>query len=85
MAGKTIKIDYKTFAKMKWNKNNMFPDETAGQEAMDILAKYIMEQDNISYLVSYSANAGEVNTEVVRDILYRLRKKTFLEKLIDLF
>ena len=26
---------------------DMFPDETEGHEAMDILAKYIMEQDNI--------------------------------------
>lgn len=85
MVSKTIKIDYKTFTKMKWNKNNMFPDETEGQEAMNILAKYIMEQDNMSYLVNYPANTGEVNTEVVKDILYRLRKKTFLEKLIDLF
>lgn len=48
MVCKTIKIDYKTFTKMKQNKNNMFPDETDGQEAMDILAKYIMKQDKIS-------------------------------------
>lgn len=77
MVDKTIKIDYKTFTKMKWNKNNMFSDETEGQEAMGILAKYIMEQDNMSYLVNYPANTGEVNTEVVKDILYRLRKNIF--------
>lgn len=47
MASKTIKIDYKTFTKMKWNKNNMFSDGTDGQEVIGILAKYIMEQDNI--------------------------------------
>lgn len=77
MACKKIKIDYKTFTKMKWNKNNMFSDGTDGQEVMGILAKYIMGQDNMSYLVNYPANTGEVNTEVVKDILYRLRKNIF--------
>ena len=36
-------MNYKEFVKTKWNKDNLFPDCTSGQEAMDILADYIME------------------------------------------
>ena len=71
--------------KIKWNKDNMFPDETDSQEAIDILADYITEYNGWSYLVEYPANSGQVNTEIVEHILYKLRKKTFLERLKDLF
>ena len=78
-------MNYKGFVKTKWNKDNLFPDCTSGQEAMDILADYIMECNDWSYLVEYSACTGQVNTEVVGYILYALRKKTFWEKIKDLF
>ena len=78
-------MNYKEFAKTKWNKDNIFPDCTEGQEAMNILAEYIMECNDWSYLVEYSACTGQVNTEVVGYILYALRKKTFWEKIKDLF
>lgn len=78
-------MNYKEFAKLKWERNNLFPKGTSGQEAMDILADYLMEYHDWPYLVEYSACTGQVNTEVVGYILYALRKKTFWEKIKDLF
>ena len=65
-------MNYKEFVKTKWNKDNIFPDCTEGQEAMNILAEYIMECNDWSYLVEYSACTEQVNTEVVGYILYNL-------------
>ena len=78
-------MDYKKFAKSKWNRDNLFPDGTEGQEAMDILADYLMEYHDWPYLVEYPASTTQINTEVVENILFLLRKKTFCEKLKELF
>jgi hypothetical protein len=78
-------MNYKEFNNLKWHKDNMFPDGTSGQEAMNILACYIMEYNDWPYLVEYPASAEQVNTEVLEYILYKLRKRTFWEKLKDLF
>ena len=77
-------MNYKEFAKLKWDKYNLFPKGTSGQEAMDILADYLMEYNDWPYLVEYSAHTTQVNTEVVENILYLLRKKTFWEKVKEL-
>ena len=77
-------MNYKEFAKLKWDNHNLFPNGTTSQEAMDILADYIMECNDWSYLVEYSACTGQVNTEVVGYTLYALRKKTFWEKVGEL-
>lgn len=78
-------MDYKKFAESKFNKNNLFPNGTDSQEAMDVLADYLMEYHDWPYLVEYPASTLQMNTEVTLHILYLLRKKTFSEKLRDLF
>ena len=77
-------MNYKEFAKLKWERNNLFPKGTSGQEAMDILADYLMEYYDYPYFVTYPSPSTQVNTEVVECILYLLRKKTFWEKVKEL-
>ena len=77
-------MNYKEFAKLKWDNHNLFPKGTSGQEAMDVLADYLMEYHNLPYLVEYPAHTTQINTEVVENILYLLRKKTFWEKVKEL-
>ena len=77
-------MNYKEFAKLKWDNYNLFPKGTSGQEAMDILANYLMEYYDYPYFVTYPSPSTQVNTEVVECILYLLRKKTFWEKVKEL-
>ena len=77
-------MDYKEFGKMKSEQDNLFPIGTDPQEAIDILGASLCENYRCSYLTSYPVSVSQMNTEIVCDILYRLRRKTFLEKLCDL-
>lgn len=77
-------MDYNEFVKLKSDKNNIFPKGTEPQEAIDILADLVCKLNNCSYIANYPANNKQINTEVVCEILYRLRKRTFWNKIKDI-